>query len=89
MNTELKNPLAFPQWDGHAITSEPQYLRGGMTLRDYFAAAAMQAMCAGPGARMVADRDRRYDEKKGNWAEIVADNAYNFADAMLAARSRK
>lgn len=33
----MNNPPAFPQWDGHAITSEPLYLRGGMTLRDYFA----------------------------------------------------
>lgn len=35
---------AYPQWDGHAITSEPMYLRGGMTLRDYFAAAALAGL---------------------------------------------
>lgn len=56
----------------------------GMKLRDYFAAKAMQAAFAGAGARMVADRDERYDET--NWAQVVASNAYNMADAMIAAR---
>ncbi|HZW06108.1 MAG TPA: hypothetical protein VFF65_03205 [Phycisphaerales bacterium] len=58
--------------------------RPGMKLRDYFAAKAMQSMTAGPGARMVADRDERYDET--NWAQVVASNAYAMADAMIAAR---
>lgn len=59
----------------------------GMTLRDYLAAKAMQAAFAGPGARMVADRDDRYDET--NWAYIVASNAYEMADAMLKARAAR
>lgn len=59
-----------------------------ISLRDYFAAMAMQQMCAGPGARMLADRDMRYDATLGNWAEIVASNAYDFADAMLKARKQ-
>jgi len=57
------------------------------TLRDYFAAKAMQSMTAGPGAQMVADRDGRYDET--NWAYIVASNAYAIADAMIEARKEK
>ena len=57
----------------------------GLTIRDYFAAQAMQSIFAGEGARMVADRDERYDET--NWAEIVASNAYDMADAMLRARN--
>ena len=56
----------------------------GMTLRDYFAAAAMQAIFGGVGAQQVAERDRRYDGT--NWAEVVAKNAYEMADAMLKAR---
>lgn len=56
------------------------------TLRDHFAGLAMSAMCAGEGARMVAVRDDRYDET--NWAEVVAKNAYEFADAMLKERER-
>lgn len=58
----------------------------GMSLRDWFAGMAMQAMCAGPGARMVADCDQRYDET--NWKEVVASNAYDFADAMILQRSK-
>jgi hypothetical protein len=44
----------------------------GMSLRDYFAAAAMQGMLASGGT---------YD----SWAALVRD-AYAVADAMLAAR---
>lgn len=58
---------------------EPQ-----VVLRDYFAGLAMQSMFTGEGARMVAERDQRYDET--NWADIVATNAYDMADAMLKAR---
>ena len=43
----------------------------GMTLRDYFAAKAMQA-CIAKGAPLVFD--------------AVADKAYEMADAMLKAR---
>lgn len=46
----------------------------GMTLRDYFAAKAMQGICgSGPGTHMTNNR--------------IAAEAYNLADAMLAARS--
>lgn len=58
----------------------------GMTLRDYFAAKFAAHICAGEAARMVASRDKNYDET--NWEQIVASNAYNFADAMLAERSK-
>jgi hypothetical protein len=58
-----------------------------ISLLDYFAAKAMQAMCAGEGARMLADRDERYDET--NWAQIVADNSYNFAEAMILERQKR
>lgn len=44
----------------------------GMTLRDYFAAKAMQAMC---------EEVVRYDDFK-----LCAKNAYLMADAMLEAR---
>ena len=59
----------------------------GMTLLDWFAGLAMQQMVAGEGARVVADRDERYDET--NWAEVVVANAYEFADAMLAEKRRR
>lgn len=48
----------------------------GMTLRDYFAAAAMQGMVAQP--------------ESGGWpAEGIAKAAYQQADAMLKAREEK
>lgn len=76
---------AFPRPATHGKTHEDYSPdQDGMDLRDYFAAKAMQSMTAGPGARMVAERDERYDET--NWAEIVASNAYMMADAMLKAR---
>ena len=54
--------------DGYAIT-------GGMTLRDYFAAKAMQGMLAcRPGSIRVDDDSNR---------------AYKMADAMLRARNAK
>ncbi len=72
----------FPETgNGHAAAFR------GMSLRDYFAGQALTAMVAGDGARMVAARDERYDET--NWREIVASNAYDFADAMLAERERR
>lgn len=56
-------------------------------LRDWFAGLAMQAAFAGAGARDLANRDARYDET--NWSYVVAANAYEMADAMLAARKEK
>lgn len=55
-----------------------QYHMPGMTLRDYFAAKAMQAAITTSGAPyMHTDRD---------CAKSVAAMAYDVADAMLAAR---
>ena len=48
----------------------------GMTLRDYFAAKAMQGFCA----REVSIECS---------ADDIADDAYAIADAMLAARKEK
>lgn len=59
-----KNPRAFPG------ESKNHYLLG-MTLRDYFAAAALQGLIANHG-----NSDRKYR----------AETAYQFADAMLAER---
>lgn len=50
----------------------------GMSLRDYFAAAALQGMFANPrwDARQVSDPKR------------AAFSAYNYADAMLSERKK-
>ena len=53
-----------------------------MILRDYFAAAALQGLCAGFSA---LDRDwPRDDEPEGY--DVAAEHAYQMADAMLKAR---
>nr|QMS48013.1 hypothetical protein WG33_0212 [uncultured bacterium] len=54
----------------------------GMTLRDYFAAQAMQATVAGcPGRASDNTADISYS--------TVAIDAYKFADAMLKARAAR
>lgn len=76
-------PTMYPNLNSH---TGGVIVQGGMTLRDYFAAKAMQSSFAGDGARMLAARDGRYDGT--NWAEIVASNAYEMADAMLEERKK-
>ncbi len=58
---------AFPQY---IISNGGAHVEGGMTLRDYFAAKAMQAMVPLEGVK----------------PQIAASIAYTFADAMLKAR---
>ncbi len=70
-NTNTGGP-AFPvseyvQHNGLTIGTQE-----GMTLRDYFAAKAMQGLTSGG---------------TGGWAlELIAERAYEMADAMLKAR---
>ena len=71
MSTPIKNggsafPLYLPQDEGN--------IRDGMTLRDYFAGQALNAIAA-------RNTDRTYRDD--------ADEAYSFADAMIAAREAK
>lgn len=58
-----------------------QAIVGGMTLRDYFAAKALQGLLADPNSFDVKE-----DEDA---ADIYAEHAYAFADAMLEARKHK
>jgi len=51
----------------------------GMTLRDYFAAAALQGIVSDPSLFVKSKRD----------VELVSRSAYEFADAMLKAREGK
>lgn len=77
----------------HLDTGGPAFpilQRQGMTLLDKFADSAMSSMVAGEGAIMVAKRDERYrDGPDGNWAEIVALNAYEIAEAMVKEKRRR
>ena len=62
------NQPAFPFTDWH-----DQPVCAGMTLRDYFAARAMQAFLSRRESITCPD-------------EIIAQDAYNAADAMIQAR---
>jgi hypothetical protein len=68
-------PLHCPEW--HEAVSNAGVdgcdLTMGMTLRDYFAAKAMQA-------------SRSRSSQYGSWDDLAKD-AYEIADAMLKARS--
>ena len=73
MSKETGGP-AFPS---HPVMGQISAPCLGMTLRDYFAAKAMQGMIAANGD---ANGFLEYEEK------TVAANAYKLADAMLKAR---
>ena len=65
----MNNEPAFP------VTGELAHIHNtGMTLRDYFAAKAMQSHIAGRGE--FADSNKR----------TIAECSYDMADAMLEAR---
>lgn len=77
MNDKDNGGPAFPspEWsDAHGNIAPQEY---GMTLRDYFAAKAMQGFAASES------------EESGHWIdETMAERAYAWADAMLEARKQ-
>jgi hypothetical protein len=74
---------AFPTKNYKAVVPEATGYAEGMTLRDYFAAKAMQGLMAG---RWKADvHGIPYDAYRAD-ADEWAKSAYYFADAMLKAR---
>lgn len=75
MTDKPENPPAFPHSCNVDYASK-QGIPLGMTLRDYFAAAALHGIIACPAPIRGEDRSR----------EKHADLAYAFADAMLKAR---
>jgi hypothetical protein len=69
----MKNPSAFP------VTGySPDF--NGMTLRDYFAAKALQGLLANPKLQ------KEILAQGGCLSGWIEDSAYGFADAMLKAR---
>jgi len=75
MTTETGGP-AFP------LGNTPEEWMNGMTLRDYFAAKAMQGMLAYPGC------EQRGSHHNNNTADGVAAMAYDYADAMISMRTK-
>ena len=74
MNITNQPESAFPSTFKSMSPEEGQVHRWGMTLRDYFAAKAMEAFCSDPDWR----QDMMPDE--------TARAAYNQANEMLKAR---
>lgn len=69
---------AFPVAEDHKIASEFPWTQG-ISMRDYFAAAALTGMMANPNRK----------NNSSALATMHATEAYEFADAMLAARKAK
>ena len=86
MKEKVKNPDAFPyQWDSRhnpeSITTP------GMTLRDYFAAKAMQSILIA-SFQHGAYFDGRAKATGKEVIDILSEMAYQQADAMLMERER-
>ena len=79
MTTKTDGGPAFPFGQISEVTGQPVngFYDPGMTLRDYFAAKAMQAAATNPSGA-----DGFTFEQRAEWA-------YQQADAMLAARENK
>jgi hypothetical protein len=72
----MNNPSAFPYF-GHTGWSQGN----GMTLRDYFAAKALQAQISMPETLLAVS-------KKTITSDQVCGSCYEWADAMLKAREQ-
>jgi hypothetical protein len=73
----MNNPPAFPT--GTGVTP----YNPGMTLRDYFAAKALQGMFANPD-----DGHENYDLSYEDYVKEIARCSYKMADAMMKAREQ-
>jgi hypothetical protein len=77
---QIDNPPVFPDpmraGEANSLNQNPHELPTGMSLRDYFAAKAMQGMLSAFN-RGLPDFECLYNLTK---------TSYNVADAMLAAR---
>lgn len=79
---------AFPVPDSHHANGQVQYGANGMTLRDAFAAKALNGWISGPCSGNALDE---YEGDEGLFKEHqieVAKACYGYADAMLAQREK-
>jgi hypothetical protein len=74
---------AFPQY---VISNGGAHVDGGMTLRDYFAAKAMQSILLHYDAATSFEEDEVNDSE--GMPSLIAVDAYIMADAMLKARGQ-
>lgn len=86
MNKETGGP-AFPQHDPVANEFHKKYgTDRGMTLRDYFAAKAMQSILRGYDV-VNSFEDEEVSDPEG-MPHLIAKDAYVMADAMMKARDQ-
>lgn len=79
------NPPAFPV-EGQSRGEQVAIIAQGMSLRDYFAAKAIQATLSSGELRVAAQKTGKEFGLTG--VQAVAKDAYEFADAMLAERMK-
>ena len=75
----MNNPPAFPSGNDVTLGDWRSNGHSGMTLRDYFAAKAMQAQISMPETLIAIS-------KKTITSDQVCGSCYEWADAMLKAR---
>lgn len=98
MSNEKKND-GGPAFSGTRVVPRPyrhddvasnyieQPYGGNVSMRDYFAAKAMQGIMSQPdGAIHESERDGSFDEWQAKELFVYAKSAYAMADAMLKAR---
>jgi hypothetical protein len=81
MSEKKNGGPAYPTVDANR---EEDYGTAGMTLRDYFAAKALQSFMEFSLSRPVSDTVRDADSASKHYAQV----AYHVADAMLAERAK-
>lgn len=72
------NEAAFPLFMKYEYS--PSVVNPGLTKREYFAAAALQGICANPDCSAPTYASSNHD--------LIARNAYRLADAMLEAAKK-
>ena len=82
MSDKPNNPPAFPLPNTYCPNGEIEHGSNGMTLRDYFAAQAIQGMITND--RFVTNVAKKSAENETDLNLSLA--AYEIADAMLKAR---
>lgn len=88
MSAPVNGGPAFPREDYQTNgRDDSKGGQQGMTLRDYFAAKAMQGLCANPGGPFQASERSGWGPVNCTFAD-VANDAYAMADSMLAERTK-
>jgi hypothetical protein len=81
----MNNPPAFPIAD---LWHNELKQYNGMSLRDYMAAKAMQALLAGSFTESGQEGIEANRMPNQNVEDLIASTAYEYADAMLKAREK-